>query len=69
MAMSRLARAQQLSEMIRTDEGRDQILELYRQAAGIPWGTMVPVGMLFSQMVTRILEVEFPAAESTAAAR
>ena len=50
---------------MQTRAGYDEIVATYKQLHGIPEGVMtrepdLPMGMLCSQMITKILEKEYP---------
>lgn len=55
---NREMRELELRAMMQRDYSK--LVELYMKAAGVPFGTMPPIGMLASQMIQVILEKEFP---------
>jgi hypothetical protein len=58
---SREEREVELRELLHTQEGLMQIMELYRQKTVAPGGsaTLGRIGLLASQMIPRILDAEF----------
>lgn len=57
---TRPEREAELRAMIATDGGSDIIVALAHEAMGVPLGTSLPIGMLLSQMIERILDHEYP---------
>jgi hypothetical protein len=58
--LTRDQREAQLRSFMGTDDGRSVVHVLYHEAKGIPFGTMIPIGTLFSSMVEEILNHEYP---------
>ncbi|MDX1947167.1 MAG: hypothetical protein SFU86_17335 [Pirellulaceae bacterium] len=56
--MTRNERAQQLNEMVTTEDGLNQIAEIFQRECG---DTGVhPLGLKYDLMIDQILEAEFP---------
>lgn len=57
---TREQREDELLRMIPTEPGRAVIGFLYHEAANIPHGRQLPIGMLYSRMVETVLQHEYP---------
>jgi hypothetical protein len=58
---TREERERELVDMLRSEDGLDQIVSLYEKVMGIPDGSEPPVGTLArQQMIPAILDSEYP---------
>ncbi len=57
---TRQQRESELTGLMQTADGPDIILLLYKEAKGIPMGTLAPIGTHGSEMVADILSHEYP---------
>ena len=53
-------RRAELEQLAKSTSGRDELVRLYEQAAGIRGGTPPPVDITLGQMVQTILDYDFP---------
>jgi hypothetical protein len=58
--MTRDERRAELQGKMRTPDGRSYISKRYKQAAGIPEGSLATPGMLVSAQIEAILDYEYP---------